>query len=260
MSRAENSKDAAPAITMPVSLDACHALIEQLASTVGELTDANETLRQEKERIEAEFALWMRRIFARRSERYLNDPNQLKLDLGDDDNAADAAEGLAQAVEEAGILVKGHVRHPRKPRDESLPENLPRYEVEAEVPEKIKNCPEHGPRQLIGYDTTETLEYERPKLRVRVTKYPKYACPRTSACGVASPERPIGLVEGDRYDTSVAAEIITAKYGYHRVQGQAVSEMRVGPSWPGDRTRPQTSPNCGGQEPSWEASGAKGAA
>jgi hypothetical protein len=34
-------------------------------------------------------------------------------------------------------------------------------------------------------------------------------------CGVASPERPTGLVEGDRYDTSVAAEIITAKYGFH---------------------------------------------
>ena len=27
--------------------------------------------------------------------------------------------------------------------------------------------------------------------------------------------RPEGLVEGNRYDTSVAAEIITAKYGYH---------------------------------------------
>ena len=44
------------------------------------------------------------------------------------------------------------------------------------------------------------------------------------------------------------------------VQGEAVSEMREGLSWPGDRTRPQTSPICGGQESSWEASGAKGAA
>ncbi|MFH1416748.1 MAG: IS66 family transposase [Planctomycetota bacterium] len=215
MSRAKKSKDAVAKITMPTSLDACHALIEQLTSSVDELTDANETLRQEKERIQAEFALYVQRIFARRSERYINDPHQLKLDLGDDDNAADAAEGLAQAVEESGIEVKGHVRRPRQQRDESLPENLERYEVEADVPEDVKNCPEHGPRQLIGHDTTETLEFEPPKLRVRVTKYPKYACPKDSACGVASPERPIGLVEGNRYDTSVAAEIITAKYGYH---------------------------------------------
>jgi transposase len=215
MSPAKKSKDAATTITMPTSLDACHALIEQLTSAVDELTDANETLRQEKERIQAEFALYVQRIFARRSERYINDPNQLRLDLGDDDHAADAAEGLAQAVEESGVEVKGHVRRRRKPRNESLPENLERYEVEADVPEDVKNCPEHGPRQLIGYDTTETLEFEPPKLRVRVTKYPKYACPQDSMCGVASPERPIGLVEGDRYDTSVAAEIITAKYGYH---------------------------------------------
>jgi transposase len=212
---AKGSQDAATPITMPASVDACQALIQQLASTVKEQNDTIETLRQEKERIQAEFALWMQRVFARRSERYLNDPNQLKLDFGNDAPAADAAEGLAQAVEEAGILVKGHVRQPRQPRNESLPEHLERYEVEADVPADVKNCPAHGPRQLIGYDITETLEYIRPKLRVRVTKYPKYACPQDPQCGVTSPERPTGLVEGDRYDTGVAAEIITAKYGYH---------------------------------------------
>ena len=50
---------------------------------------------------------------------------------------------------------------------------------------------------------------------MRVTKYPKYACEASAECGVASPQRPTGLVEGDRYDTSVAARVITGKYGYH---------------------------------------------
>jgi transposase len=68
---------------------------------------------------------------------------------------------------------------------------------------------------LIGYDPVETLMYDPPKLWVKVTRYPKYACPGQPECGVASPERPEGLVEGARYDTSVAAQIITAKYGYH---------------------------------------------
>jgi hypothetical protein len=31
-------------------------------------------------------------------------------------------------------------------------------------------------------------------------------------------ERPVGLVEGNRYRTSVAAEIITSKYGYVEVR------------------------------------------
>jgi hypothetical protein len=54
-----------------------------------------------------------------------------------------------------------------------------------------------------------------PQLRIRVTRYPKFACSGQPECGVASPERPTGLVEGDRYDAGVAAEVITAKYGYH---------------------------------------------
>jgi transposase len=79
----------------------------------------------------------------------------------------------------------------------------------------MKTCPTHGERKIISYDYQETLEFERPKLRVRRLKIPKFACPGSPACGVAQPERPEGLVEGNRYDTSIAAEIITAKFGYH---------------------------------------------
>ncbi len=209
---------------MPADLTGCHALIEQLACTVNSQTNTInsqthtiEQLRREKQELEVAFADALQRAFRKRSERYINDPNQLRLDLGDTDAVADAAEGLAQAVEEVGHPVKAHVRrrHRRKPRDEALPEHLPRYEVEASVPKHVKHCPQHGERTLIGHDSVETLEFERPKLRVRVTKYPKYACNHHADCGIASPERPTGLVEGDRYDTSVAAEIITAKYGFH---------------------------------------------
>jgi transposase len=245
-------KDAALKITMPADLAGCRALIEQLACTVDSqhnMIDAQthtieqlactvdsqqhtidaqthtieqlgctvDELHREKEDLQLALAELIQRAFRRRSERYINDPNQLRLDFKGTDDAADAAEGLAQAVEESGQPVKAHVRrrHVRKPRSEALPEHLPRYEVEASVPEDVKHCPRHGERTLIGYDAVETLEYRRPELRVRVTKYPKYACRHHPGCGLASPERPTGLVEGDRYDTSVAAEIITAKYGFH---------------------------------------------
>ena len=88
MSRAKKRKKSTT-ITEPTTLAACHALIAELTSSVDQLTSTVdeqavtiESLRQEKKQIEAEFALWMHRIFARRSERYINDPNQLKLDLG----------------------------------------------------------------------------------------------------------------------------------------------------------------------------------
>ena len=160
----------------------------------------------------------LQRAFRHRSERYREDPNQLKLDFGDTPEAADAAEGLAEAVQEAELLVAEHVRRRRKPhkaRDESFPAHLPRYEVTLEAPAEVTHCPTHGPRKPIGYDCQETLEFERPKLKVRVTRIPKYVCEDAAECGVTEAPRPEGLIEGNRYDTSVAAEIITAKYGYH---------------------------------------------
>ena len=173
---------------MPADLAGCHALIEQLACTIHSQTGAIEQLNREKQELKLAMAALLQRAFRNRSERYLNNPNQLRLDFKDSDDAADAAEGLAQAVEESGQPVKGHVRRRRvpKPRNEALPEHLPRYEVEASVPDDVKHCPQHGERTLIGYDSVETLEFERPKLRIRVTKYPKYACPNHANCGVAS--------------------------------------------------------------------------
>jgi transposase len=107
-------------------------------------------------------------------------------------------------------------KHVEKPaRNEQLPIHLPRQEVAVPVPDDVKTCPTHGERKVIGHDITETLMFERPKLWVAVRKYPKYACAGEPTCGVKEPARPASLVEGNRYDTSVAAEIITAKAGYH---------------------------------------------
>lgn len=229
--------DATPAINIPDNLAGCRALIEQLAVTVTSQTSTIDALRREKQELELAYAELIQYTFRRRSERYLDDPNQLRLDLKGTADADDAAEGLAQAVQEAGLPVKAHVRrrHVSKPRREALPEHLPRYEVEAPVPQDVKHCLQHGERTLIGYDTTETLEFERPKLRVRVTKYPKYACPADAGCGIGSPERAQGLVEGNRYDTSVAAEIITAKYGFH-LPVYRQQDLFAGSGWTPDRS------------------------
>ncbi len=191
------------------TIQAQSATIDSHECTIAEL-------QQHKQELELTVAELLQRAFRNRSERYLNNPRQLQLDFQNTDEAADAAEGLAAALEEAEQSLRR--RRPSRPpnrRNEQLPEHLPRYEVEIEVPEDERVCETHGPKKLIGYDTTETLEFERPKLRVRVTKYPKYACAEEPSCGVVSPERQIGLVEGHRYDTSVAAEIITGKYAYH---------------------------------------------
>jgi len=147
-------KDAALKITMPADLAGSHALIEQLACTVHSQTHALEQLRREKHEVEIAFAEYIERLFRKRSERYLHNPSQLRLDLGDTETAADAAEGLAQAVQEASraVEVQAHQRRPHRcsQRKEELPDHLPRYEVQASVPANVTDCPQHGPRTLIG--------------------------------------------------------------------------------------------------------------
>ena len=206
--------DASSRLVIPSELSACQSLIEQQALTIAEFQQKQEQWEQEKAQLHMELAEALQRVFAKRRERYIANPDQMLLDFGEGDGIADAAAGLAEAVEEQ--VIREHTRRRRRaPRDEKIPDHIPRYEVEAEVSEDVKHCPQHGERKRIGYDTTERLEFERPKLRVRVTKYAKYACAGCASCGVRSPQRPASLVEGDRYDTSIAAEIITGKYGCH---------------------------------------------
>lgn len=192
-------------------------LVDEQSQTLVELQQSREELAQDNETLKLTIEKLLQQLYGNRRERMLDDPNQMKLDFVGDPAAQDA---LAEAAAEAERVIQEYTvrRHARKaapPRDETFPAHLPRVEKTVEVPEAERTCETHGPRALIGYDTTETLVLGRPKMHVAVTKYPKYACVGQPECGVASPERPTGLVEGNRFDTSIAAEIITAKYAYH---------------------------------------------
>lgn len=214
---------------IPKDLAACQALLRehQRTITTHELTIASlhdrlTTLAQENAEQKLTIEDLLRRAFQKRSERYLDNPDQLKLDFGDTPEVAAAAASLADAIAQAAaaneIVIPQHIRRKHaepKPRSEQLPPHLPRYEVEAPMAEAAKVCPTHGAKKLIGHDRIETLEFERPKLKVRVTLISKYACEKSAECGVSEAVRPEGLVEGNRYDTSVAAEIITDKFGFH---------------------------------------------
>ena len=203
---------------LPDDLAACQRLIVEQARAVLEQSAEITKLKQVVEEQQLTINKLLQQAYRNRSERYREDPQQMKIDFGNTPEASDAADGLTQAVLEAEIVIAEHTRRrhkPRKPREEALPAHLPRYEVTLETPAEVKHCAEHGERKLIGHDRQETLEFERPKLKVRVTRIPKYACEGQPGCGVKEVPRPEGLIEGNRYDTSVAAEIVTAKYGYH---------------------------------------------
>lgn len=203
--------------SLPPDLGACHALIAELSTAIVDLQSAREKLSQENQELNLTIQKLLSRLAGHRSERH-EDPAQQQLGFGMDpalqDGLADAAvEQAEQVIEEVVVRRK---KQARQVRNEKLPEHLPRYEVIAQTTPDQEQCAEHGPRQLIGYDVTETLEFERPKLRVRVTKYPKFICQHHAECGVQQPRRPERtLVEGNRFDTSIAAEIIAGKYAFH---------------------------------------------
>ena len=86
-----------------------------------------EELTQERDEYKLAYDKLLQQRFRNRSERYLDNPDQLRLDLGDTDEAADAALGLAEAVEDLELTIPEHRRRkPRKKRDEGLPAHLPR--------------------------------------------------------------------------------------------------------------------------------------
>ena len=209
------------------------------------------------EAVKAAVAAILRRYYGPRSESF--DPRQLLL-FGE--QVVDSPVDAASIERESGEPLK--TRRPRhKHGRQQLPEHLERIEIEHDLDDK--SCPACGcERCRIGEEVSEQLEYFPASFKVLRHVRHKYACGKCDREGydpnIAAAAKPPQPIDKGLPGPSLLAYVITSKLGDHRVQGEAVSKMRVGLSWSGDRTRPQTSPSCGGQEPSWGASGANGAA
>ena len=183
--------------------------------------ESHKALRREADELKVYVQRLLHQLYGRRSERATFDPRQQVLDFGDPAARNAAASAAAEAAAEAEKLleeeaVRRKVKKKRnEPRQEKFPEHFARVEEVIEPPASERACAEHGPKVLIGYDILESLMFKRPEIWVLVRKYAKYACVSQPDCGVAQAERPTGLVEGCRYDTSVAVEVIANKYAYH---------------------------------------------
>jgi len=192
---------------MPSDLTSCHQRIASQDKQLEELHHEVEKLRK----------LLNELLQGNRSERFvLDDPDQQRLPF---ETAEELAEARAEAEAEAEAIIQQYtvtrqIRN-KKLRKEALPSHLPRVEKIIEVPDDLKNCLTHGERKVIGYDITETLMQEPARLWVQVTKYPKLVCDSEPNCGVVSLERPTSLVEGNRYDTSVATAVIENKWSLY---------------------------------------------
>ena len=209
-------------VAIPQDLAACQTLIVEMASVISTLSATNQQMGQTMEELLLTVKRLQAMMYGRRSERYVEDPGQQHFAFPDDGGLA--AEQMAAALAQANAIIEEYLVRRRRKQDDKkppegsqkLPEHLERREFPVDVPASERDCETHGPRERIGEERTEVLEFDRPKMWVKVLVYPKYACVGHSECGLLMPERlVVGMIPGGKYAPSIAAEVVVNKYIRH---------------------------------------------
>ena len=172
-------------------------------------------LTAQNERLDHIISVLRRAQFGRKSERL--DPDQVELAL-EDVQTAMAAEDAA--VEKAQPTLKASATKARRVNRGALPQHLPREEIV--IAPETTSCPCcGGALHVIGEDTSERLDKVPAKLRVIVTRRPKYAC-RTcektgsdDTVGVIQAPAPNRLITGGLPTEALVADVLVSKYADH---------------------------------------------
>jgi len=199
--------------SLPTNAKALRALLlaerarhaEELAAARDEASRAQD----EVGRLMAIIKELQRHRFGRRSERL--DPEQLALALEDLEQAIAAAEAAAEKDQKPPT---GSVAaRKRQINRGALPPHLPREEIVIDVADKTCPCC-GGPKHRIGEDVSERLDVIPARLKVIVTRRPKYAC-RACAGEVSQAPAPERLIENGIPTETLVAHVLVAKYADH---------------------------------------------
>jgi transposase len=197
--------------SLPQDLTACHALIQTLTAQLQEQT-------RQRERLEYQFQLLLRRFTGRSSEKL--DKNQLALfeklleELAPTTSASPAESAVAPAP---GAAVRGAPHGRRK-----IPSDLPRERVIHDLPEDEKPCPCCGQiRCVIGKEVTEKLAWVPAKVKVIEHVRLTYACRHCEQAAaetgsqVVTADLPLSPIEKGLAEPSLLAQVIVSKYADH---------------------------------------------
>jgi transposase len=172
-----------------------------LAAEVDRLTEQNE-------RLDHIITVLRRAQFGRKSERISTE--QMALALEDVETAFGAEDAVAEKNNE---IVRREGVNNRRANRGHLPPHLPREEVIIEP--EAKTCPCcGGALHAIGEDVSERLDKIPARLRVIVTRRPKYAC-RSCTDGVVQAPAPSRLIPGGLPTEALVADVLEAKYANH---------------------------------------------
>jgi transposase len=171
------------------------------------LTAEVERLTEQNERLDHIIDVLRRAQFGRKSERI--SPEQMALALEDVETALGAEDATA---EKKNAIVRREGIEGRRANRGHLPAHLPREEVIFEP--EAKTCACGGALHVIGEDVSERLDKVPAKLRVIVTRRPKYAC-RSCTDGVVQAPAAHRLIPGGLPTEALVADVLVAKYADH---------------------------------------------
>jgi transposase len=172
------------------------------------LTAEVDRLTQQNERLDHIINVLRRAQFGRKSERISDD--QIALALEDVETAFGAEDAAAEKKSE---IVKREGIEGRRANRGHLPPHLPREEIIIEPAAKTCPCC-GGALHVIGEDVSERLDKIPAKLRVIVTRRPKYAC-RSCTDGVVQAPAPNRLIGGGLPTEALVSDVLVAKYADH---------------------------------------------
>jgi transposase len=178
------------------------------------IAERDQVIRQ-NDRLRHTLSQLRRNQFGRKSEKL--DEDQLTLGLEDIETAIAAGEASEEKADATLAASRKKARNVNRGR---LPANLPREEIIIEPPSKLCPCC-GGELHRIGEDVSERLDKIPSKLKVIVTRRPKYACrtcEKTGAdetAGIIQASAPARLVEGGLPTEAFVADVVVSKYAWH---------------------------------------------
>lgn len=191
---------------------AAHAAIVAERNAIGAERDK---LAVRNERLLAIIKEIRRAHFGRKSERITDD--QLALAL--EELEASLAKAEAEDEKADPALKTERTQKRRASRSETL-DHLPHEEVVVEPDSKVCPCC-GGDLHVIGEDTSKRLDKVPAKVRVIVTRRPKYACrtcEKTGAddvAGIIQAPAPARLIEGGLPTEALVADVVVSKHADH---------------------------------------------
>jgi transposase len=200
---------------LPDDIDALRALLIAERANRAAIVAERDKLVVRTARLEAIIAEIRRAHFGRKSERITDD--QLSLAL--EELEASLAKAEAEDEKTDPALKATAARKRRASRNENL-DHLPHEEVVIEPESKACPCC-GGELHVIGEDTSKRLDKVPAKVRVIVTRRPKYACRSCettgadTVAGVIQAPAPPRLIEGGLPTEAMVADVVVSKHADH---------------------------------------------